>query len=157
MPLTRRLRRKYNLPLKGPTGLTKEEQIALSRAAGEEGNQKGIEGERRFLKAWEDSSFYPEWVALVRKATEHEDRYEKTDAVIISQDGRAFRVQIKTGQVGQERRSKFVKEGILLVQLRRKDTLAKIRRKTISAYNAVLDAETRPQKNPIPIIPPPVE
>ncbi len=129
--ISRPLRRKLGLPEKGPTGLSKAEERRVRLQFGREGNEKGKEAERLFLKAWSDPRIYPAWLISVRAATHTEDSQEKTDAVMETSWEQKLRIQIKAQEVMRSHR-RFCRLGIVLVQvLPDKDSLEEIQDKTL--------------------------
>jgi len=144
--LSRGQRRFLGLPLGGPLLLNEvETQIARQRLAerGIAAQEQGDQAEKRFLKAWSDPKHYPSWIVSVRKATDHEDHDEATDAVITTNTGEMIRIQIKSGRVGIKLSKRHWIKGIAIVLVLPKHNDWKIRQRTIGAINAYENHKAR--------------
>lgn len=138
--LSKELRKRYGLASEGPTGLSPEEEqelVSRDSRAFTNGNGKGWDAEFRFLLAWRDSKYWPQGLVAVRKATEHEDANEKTDAVMHIANGNVIRFQIKSSR-GQGGESVFLAHLILpipvvLVVVEPSDSFSQIRENTLRA------------------------
>ncbi len=109
---------------------------------GKEGQQKGREAEDRFLKAWEVRDSFVLSVTS-RRATLHEDHYEKTDAWVEIKGYEPFRIQIKARHVKKIEQHEFRCNGIILVGVHPENKYEKIREDTLKQIRYLLNTERK--------------
>lgn len=97
--------------------------------------RRGLTTEKRFLEAWADIRSYPEWLRTVRQGKPAEDRYRKTDAVMITQDGKEIPIQIKSSLISASVRNELLKAGVAPLSISMFDSPEDIRRNTLDAVN----------------------
>jgi hypothetical protein len=95
--------------------------------------ERGLRAEERFFKAWNDSKFFAEWMVSVNRPTNHEDLFQKTDAVIVRIDGPNLKIQIKSYRLHPEECAVFMVYGVIPLSISQGDSLIRIRKKTLSA------------------------
>ena len=116
-------------------GMRRDEISLRARGCGKgaAANAKGMRAEQRFLKAWNDTSIYPEWLKKVRPAEPWENHELKTDAVMIKNDGKSVRIQIKSSRISRKRTRMFYQISIVPLTVLRRDSLRRIRIETLEA------------------------
>lgn len=141
LTLSLKIRRFHGIPIHERLNLSEAEIFELKKSYRDalpkiwvEATKKGFLAEDKFQEAWSDPNTFPNWIASVRKATQHEDHFEKTDAVITDIEGKIIRIQIKScKKLQQELVIKFFKKGIVIMTINPNDKLKAVRNKTLEA------------------------
>lgn len=149
--LSRWSRKKYNLPLKGPSGLTFEQELDIRKEDSQIGLKRGLNAEKQFLAAWADKSLYHRAIKSVRQATKEEDLREKTDAVVTLTNEDVFRIQIKCRRNFRSRGINALRQlNIILLNVLPEHTDETIRNNTIQAlreFVAYKSSQHRPTED----------
>lgn len=142
--VSNKVRRFHNIPLHQPLRdlpieeirrLKEEYRQALPQIR-KQRSEEGFLVEDKFIEAWSDSKFFPEWIMSVRKATIEEDHFKKTDAVIICTDGVEIPIQIKLRKrIQTELLESLYRKGITVLSIQLTDRPRAIRSKTLDAIN----------------------
>ncbi len=97
---------------------------------------RGIFAEKAFIQAWKDPKYHPDWMVSVVPAEEHEDFFQKTDALIIRIGGVAnLRIQIKSYFIRDDEKYELMKYGVIPISIKFYERAGKIRKKTYEAID----------------------
>lgn len=148
--LSLEMRKHFNLPLTGGTGLSLEERKQLIRQYADLYAKQGKDAEDRFIQAWEAQrekrGGYKGFVSI-RRATPEEDRTEKTDAFIEIKKLGTIRVQIKSSITTSGEFKKFCRMDIVLISILPSDTPQTIVNKTVDLISKFHSFQTHPKRN----------
>lgn len=111
-------------------------------------NEQGKLAEERFFGAWNKKS-YPKNIVSIERATEVEDLYQKTDAVIVQASGPTLKIQIKSYRPLEEKYFELMEYGVVVVWVLPHDSYEKIRKKTLIAIEKFKIFQREIQRKPL--------
>lgn len=100
--------------------------------------ERGIMAEEKFFQAWSVECI-PNWMVTIDRPTEHEDFFEKTDAVIIPINGPNLRIQIKSFPLEEEECEELMECGVIPLWVQYGQSLRSVREQTLDAIQKFKD------------------